>query len=108
MEGPMAFTRKLLVMLLAVGVAVATLAPVGFAQTVVGVTATEIKIGNTDPYSGPASAYGTIGKGIGADFKKDNDDAGIGGRQINHITHGDRYAAPKTVGMARTLAESHQ
>ena len=50
--------------------------PAAAAQTVVGVTATEIKIGNTNPYSGPASAYGTIGKAIGAYFKKVNDEGG--------------------------------
>ena len=59
------------------------------AQTVVGVTATEIKIGNTNPYSGPASAYGTIGKAIGAYFKKVNDEGGVNGRKINYITYDD-------------------
>ena len=50
------------------------------AQTVVGVTATEIKIGNTNPYSGNASAYGTIGKTLAAYFKKVNDEGGVNGR----------------------------
>src|SRR5712691_8782471 len=73
-----------------------------------GVTATEIKIGNTNPYSGPASAYGTIGKVIGAYFKKVNDEGGINGRKINYITYDDSYSPPKTVEMVRKLVESDQ
>jgi ABC-type branched-subunit amino acid transport system substrate-binding protein len=57
-----------------------------------GVTATEIKVGNTNPYSGPLSAYGTIGKVIGAYFKKVNDDGGVNGRKINYITYDDQYS----------------
>ena len=60
------------------------------AQTTVGVTATEIKIGNTNPYSGPASAYGTIGKGIAAYFKKVNDEGGVGGRKIGRASCRER------------------
>ena len=78
------------------------------AQTVVGVTATEIKIGNTNPYSGPASAYGTIGKAIGAYFKKVNDEGGVNGRKINYITYDDQYSPPKTVEMVRKLVEQDQ
>ena len=78
------------------------------AQTVVGVTATEIKIGNTNPYSGPASAYGTIGKVIGAYFKKVNDEGGVNGRKINYITLDDQYSPPKTVEMVRRLVEQEQ
>jgi branched-chain amino acid transport system substrate-binding protein len=78
------------------------------AQTVVGVTATEIKIGNTNPYSGPASAYGTIGKALGAYFKKVNDEGGINGRKINYITYDDAYTPPKTVEMVRRLVEQDQ
>ncbi|HET8575526.1 MAG TPA: ABC transporter substrate-binding protein [Methylomirabilota bacterium] len=73
-----------------------------------GVTATEIKIGHTNPYSGGASAYGTIGKAIGAYFKKVNDEGGINGRKINFITYDDGYSPPKTVEMARKLVESDQ
>jgi len=73
-----------------------------------GVTATEIKIGNTNPYSGPASAYGTIGKAIGAYFKKVNDEGGINGRKINYITYDDAYTPPKTVEMVRRLVEQDQ
>ncbi|MEW5863398.1 MAG: ABC transporter substrate-binding protein [Pseudomonadota bacterium] len=75
------------------------------AQTVVGVTATEIKIGNTNPYSGPASAYGTIGKAIGAYFNMVNDQGGINGRKITYITYDDGYSPPKTVEMVRKLVE---
>jgi branched-chain amino acid transport system substrate-binding protein len=78
------------------------------AQTVVGVTATEIKIGNTNPYSGPASAYGTIGKTITAYFKKVNDEGGVNGRKINFITYDDAYTPPKAVEMVRKLVEQDQ
>ena len=78
------------------------------AQTVVGVTATEIKIGNTNPYSGNASAYGTIGKTIAAYFKKVNDEGGVNGRKINFISYDDGYSPPKTVEMVRKLVEQDQ
>jgi ABC-type branched-subunit amino acid transport system substrate-binding protein len=78
------------------------------AQTVVGVTATEIKIGNTNPYSGNASAYGTIGKTIAAYFKKVNDEGGINGRKINFISYDDGYSPPRTVEMVRKLVEQDQ
>src|SRR5262252_8748724 len=73
-----------------------------------GATDTEIKIGNTNPYSGNASAYGTIGKALDAYFKKVNDEGGIGGRKINFISYDDGYAPPKTVEMVRKLVESDQ
>ena len=73
-----------------------------------GVTATEIKLGNTNPYSGPASAYGTIGKSIGAYFKKVNEEGGINGRKINFITLDDAYSPPKAVEMVRKLVEQDQ
>ena len=100
-------TRQLLALVLALGVAGLAAVPAG-AQTVVGVTATEIKIGNTNPYSGPASAYGTIGKVIGAYFKKVNDEGGVNGRKINYITYDDGYSPPKTVEMVRKLVEQDQ
>src|SRR5438874_11922450 len=62
-----------------------------------GASDTEIKIGNTNPYSGPASAYGTIGKTIDAYFKKVNAEGGINGRKITFITYDDGYSPPKTV-----------
>jgi ABC-type branched-subunit amino acid transport system substrate-binding protein len=73
-----------------------------------GVTATEIKIGNINPYSGPASAYGTIGKSIGAYFKMVNDQGGVNGRKINYITYDDSYSPPKAVEMVRKLVEQDQ
>jgi branched-chain amino acid transport system substrate-binding protein len=73
-----------------------------------GASDTEIKIGNTNPYSGPASAYGTIGKAIAAYFKMLNDNGGINGRKINFVTYDDGYSPPKTVEMARKLVEQDQ
>jgi branched-chain amino acid transport system substrate-binding protein len=73
-----------------------------------GVTATEIKIGNTNPYSGPASAYGTIGRVMAAYFKKINEEGGINGRKISFITLDDGYSPPKTVEMVRRLVEQDQ
>jgi branched-chain amino acid transport system substrate-binding protein len=70
-----------------------------------GVTATEMKIGNIMPYSGPASAYGTIGKVEAAYFKKINAEGGINGRKITFISDDDAYSPPKTVEMARRLVE---
>ncbi|HEV8310693.1 MAG TPA: ABC transporter substrate-binding protein [Methylomirabilota bacterium] len=68
----------------------------------------EIKVGNTNPYSGPASAYGTIGKVIGAYLKKVNDEGGISGRKITYITYDDSYSPPKAVEMVRRLVEQDQ
>ena len=73
-----------------------------------GASDTEIKIGQTMPYSGPASAYGTIGKVEAAYFKKINDDGGINGRKINFISLDDGYAPPKAVEMARRLVEQDE
>jgi ABC-type branched-subunit amino acid transport system substrate-binding protein len=74
----------------------------------VGATDTEIKIGNIMPYSGPASAYGVIGKTEAAFFKKINDAGGINGRKINFISYDDGYSPPKTVEQARKLVESDE
>src|SRR5476651_2459635 len=73
-----------------------------------GATDSEIKIGNIMPYSGPASAYGVIGKTEAAYFKKVNDAGGINGRKINFITNDDGYSPPKTVEQARKLVESDE
>ena len=70
-----------------------------------GASDTEIKIGNTNPYSGPASAYGTIGKTIEAFFKMVNDKGGVNGRKVTFISYDDGYAPPKTVEMVRKLVE---
>ncbi len=73
-----------------------------------GATDTEIKIGNIMPYSGPASAYGVIGKTEAAFFKKLNAEGGINGRKINFISYDDGYSPPKTVEQARKLVESDE
>jgi len=73
-----------------------------------GATDTEIKVGNIMPYSGPASAYGVIGKTEAAYFKKINDAGGINGRKINFISYDDGYSPPKTVEQARKLVESDE
>jgi branched-chain amino acid transport system substrate-binding protein len=73
-----------------------------------GATDTEIKIGNIMPYSGPASAYGVIGRTEAAYFKKINDEGGINGRKINFISYDDGYSPPKTVEQARKLVESDE
>src|SRR3954466_2621472 len=73
-----------------------------------GATDTEIKIGNIMPYSGPASAYGIIGRTEAAYFKKINDEGGINGRKINFISYDDAYSPPKTVEQSRKLVESDE
>jgi branched-chain amino acid transport system substrate-binding protein len=73
-----------------------------------GATDTEIKIGNIMPYSGPASAYGVIGKTEAAYFNKINAEGGINGRKINFISYDDAYSPPKTVEQARKLVESDE
>ena len=73
-----------------------------------GVTDTEIKIGNTGPYSGPASSYGTIPKSMAAYYRMVNDQGGVNGRKINFISYDDGYTPPKTVEMTRKLVEQDQ
>src|ERR1700754_4063085 len=73
-----------------------------------GVTDTEIKIGQTMPYSGPASAYGVIGRTEAAYFKMINEQGGINGRKINLISLDDAYSPPKTVEQVRRLVEQEQ
>jgi branched-chain amino acid transport system substrate-binding protein len=70
-----------------------------------GASDTEIKIGNTMPYSGPASPYGTIGKSEAAYFAMINEQGGIHGRRINFISRDDSYSPPKTVELVRKLVE---
>jgi branched-chain amino acid transport system substrate-binding protein len=74
----------------------------------IGATDTEIKIGNIMPYSGPASAYGVIGKTEDAYFRKINAEGGINGRKINFVSYDDAYSPPKTVEQARKLVESDE
>ncbi len=74
----------------------------------IGVSDTEIKIGNVMPYSGPASAYAAIGKTEAAYFKMINDQGGINGRKINFISYDDSFNPPKTVEQVRKLVESDE
>ena len=73
-----------------------------------GASDTEIKIGQTMPYSGPASAYGTIGKAEAAYFAMINEQGGVNGRKINLISRDDGYSPPKTVELVRQLVEQDQ
>jgi branched-chain amino acid transport system substrate-binding protein len=73
-----------------------------------GASDTEIKIGNTDAYSGPASAYGTIAKAEAAYFVMINEQGGVNGRKINFISRDDAYSPPKTVEAVRKLVEEDQ
>jgi branched-chain amino acid transport system substrate-binding protein len=70
-----------------------------------GVTDTEIKIGNTGPYSGPASSYSSVPKSQTAYWQMINDQGGVNGRKINFISYDDSYTPPKTVEMVRKLIE---
>lgn len=73
-----------------------------------GATDTEIKIGQTVPFSGPASAYATIGKTQAAYFKMINDEGGVNGRKLNLIQYDDAYSPPKTVEQVRKLVEGDE
>ena len=105
-------------MLATLRIAVASTAVIAFAATSgaafaqkkydTGATDTEIKIGNIMPYSGPASAYGVIGKTEEAYFKKINAEGGINGRKINFISYDDAYSPPKAVEQTRKLVESDE
>jgi branched-chain amino acid transport system substrate-binding protein len=94
----------------AAAIALAAMGPQAFADKMYGPGAsdTEIKIGNINPYSGPASAYGAIGKAIGAYFGKINAEGGINGRKITYISYDDGYSPPKTVEQARRLVEQDE
>jgi branched-chain amino acid transport system substrate-binding protein len=102
---------RLNVLTLAVASLVAmTTGPAAFAQKKydTGATDKEIKIGNINPYSGPASAYGAIGKAIQAYFDKINAEGGVNGRKINFISLDDGYNPAKTVEQARKLVEEEE
>lgn len=73
-----------------------------------GASDTEIKVGQTNPFSGPASAYATIGKTQAAYIKMINDQGGVNGRKINLIQYDDAYSPPKTVEQVRKLVESDE
>ena len=90
--------------------AIALSASSAYAQTKydTGATDTEIKIGQTSPFSGPASAYATIGKTQAAYIKMINDQGGVNGRKINLIQYDDAYSPPKAVEQVRKLVESDE
>ena len=107
----MFFERTLRTAALVTATAVITLSSgAAFAQKKydTGASDTEIKIGNIMPYSGPASAYGIIGKTEEAYFKMINDKGGINGRKINFVTYDDGYSPPKAVEQVRKLVESDE
>jgi branched-chain amino acid transport system substrate-binding protein len=97
-------------LLLTLGLAAMVAASTALAQKKYGpgVTDTEIKIGQTMPYSGPASAYGAIGKAELAYFQMINEQGGINGRKINFISLDDAYSPPKTVEQIRRLVEQEE
>jgi len=103
-------TNKQTVMasLAAAGFALASGLALAAGQYGPGASDTEIKIGSTTAYSGPASAYGTIGRAQAAYFTMLNEQGGINGRKINFISRDDAYSPPKTVEMVRKLVEEDQ
>jgi branched-chain amino acid transport system substrate-binding protein len=94
--------------LLAANLVLAGGLPAAAGQYGPGVSDTEIKIGNTMPYSGPASGYSAIGKSLAAYFAMINAQGGINGRRINFISRDDGYSPPKTVEQVRKLVEEDQ
>jgi len=104
----MLITRRAAVASAALAMLVATSAAAADKKYDPGATDTEIKIGNIMPYSGPASAYGIIGKTEAAYFKKINAEGGINGRKIDFISYDDAYSPPKAVEQARKLVESDE
>ncbi|MGO9701324.1 MAG: ABC transporter substrate-binding protein [Xanthobacteraceae bacterium] len=100
--------QTLLTSLAAVTLALATGLAYAAGQYGPGASDTEIKIGTTMPYSGPASAYGTIGKAETAYFAMINEQGGINNRKINFISRDDAYSPPKTVELVRQLVEQDQ
>ncbi len=92
------------------GIAIASMlwGSFAFAENARGVTATEIKVGGTFPFSGPVSAVGTVGKGLLAYVSYLNDKGGVGGRKINYIALDDAYSPPKAVEQIRRLVENDE
>jgi branched-chain amino acid transport system substrate-binding protein len=101
-------TRRTFLQSSAAAAAFAASAGSARADNAPGVTDTEIKIGQTMPYSGPASAYGVIGRTEAAYFKMINEQGGINGRKINFISLDDAYSPPKTVEQIRRLVEDEK
>src|SRR6185369_3935415 len=109
-RGDTAMSIQQLLALAGAGIVLALAGPNALAQKKYdpGASDTEIKIGQTMPYSGPASAYGTIGKVEAAYFRKINEEGGINGRKINFQSVDDGYSPPKTVEMVRRLVEQDE
>jgi branched-chain amino acid transport system substrate-binding protein len=101
-------TRRSFLQSGAVAAAFAARAGSARADNAPGITDTEIKIGQTMPYSGPLAAYGVIGRTDAAYFKMINDEGGVNGRKINLISLDDAYSPPKTVEQVRRLVEQEQ
>ena len=97
--------RRTFIACSSVVLAVPALAARARAKDTPGVGATEIKIGNTMPYSGPLSSYAVIGRAETAVFKMINEQGGVNGRKINFISLDDGYSPPKTVEQVRKLVE---
>src|SRR5438477_4403058 len=95
-------------MLLSAAVAICATPATAQKKYDLGASDAEIKVGNIMPYSGPLSAYATIGKTIAAYFNKINAEGGINGRKINFISYDDGFSPPKTVEQARKLVESDE
>ena len=106
-EETMALFRLTAALVLALGTAFATPA-LAQKKYDTGATDTEIKVGQTIPLSGPASAYGSIGKVQAAYIRMINEQGGINGRKVNLIQYDDAYSPPKTVEQVRKLVESDE
>jgi branched-chain amino acid transport system substrate-binding protein len=104
----MTMIRIIIAGLSATGLLVATILASTAGEYGPGASDTEVKIGNTMPYSGPASAYGIIGKTETAYFTMINEQGGINGRKINFISRDDGYSPPKTVELVRKMVEEDQ
>src|SRR5438445_7308805 len=102
----MRVNRRALLLSTAAGVIVAGAPALAQKKYDPGASDTEIKVGNIMPYSGPASAYGTIGRAEAAYFRMINEQGGINGRKITFISYDDAYSPPKTVEQIRKLVES--
>ena len=100
--------RSIALLLVLEGLAATSKAVAAEKQYGPGVTDSEITIGQTMPYSGPASAYGTLGKAEAAYFEKVNREGGINGRKIRLVSLDDGYSPPKTVEQTRRLVEQQQ
>jgi branched-chain amino acid transport system substrate-binding protein len=104
----MTVNRTIIIGLFTISLVLASGHPLAAGQYGPGVADSEIKIGNTMPYSGPASSYGTIGRSEAAYFAMINEQGGVNGRKINFISRDDGYSPPKTVEQVRQLVEQEE